>query len=193
VSRIRARESRAVGGWCLAPRYFDHLALRNILRAYARYYNDIRTHRSLDKDAPVCRPVQRTGSINAHPILGGFITTMYGFRFRYTHDVVVGCDGIRSAVRSCVFGGEGPRYGGTMCWRALAPRDALPKYYHDRHVNQCSGGGAFVISYYIRQGKFINFVAVRQQPGWTEQSWSVPSNVEEMLMAFPTRKRNCAG
>src|ERR1019366_2174899 len=26
--------------------------LRRILRTYARYYNDIRTHRSLDKDAP---------------------------------------------------------------------------------------------------------------------------------------------
>src|SRR5512143_1799852 len=32
--------------------------LRRILRAYARYYNDVRTHRSLDKDAPVPRPVQ---------------------------------------------------------------------------------------------------------------------------------------
>jgi salicylate hydroxylase len=100
-------------------------------------------------------------------------------------DVVVGCDGIRSAVRSAVFGGEGPRYVGTMCWRALAPSDALPRDYHDRHVNQWSGEGGFVISYYIRQGKFINFVAVRQQPGWTEQSWSVPSTVEEMLAGFP--------
>jgi transposase InsO family protein len=45
--------------------------LRRILRAYARYYNDIRTHRSLDKDAPVYRPVQRTGSIKSYPILGG--------------------------------------------------------------------------------------------------------------------------
>ena len=35
--------------------------LRRILRSYARYYNDIRTHRSLNKDAPVSRPVQRTG------------------------------------------------------------------------------------------------------------------------------------
>jgi transposase InsO family protein len=45
--------------------------LRRILRSYARYYNDIRTHRSLDKDAPVSRPVQRTGVINSNPILGG--------------------------------------------------------------------------------------------------------------------------
>jgi transposase InsO family protein len=45
--------------------------LRRILRAYARYYNVIRTHRSLNKDAPVSRPVQRTGNINSHAILGG--------------------------------------------------------------------------------------------------------------------------
>jgi salicylate hydroxylase len=100
-------------------------------------------------------------------------------------DVVVGCDGIRSAVRACTFGGDGPRYAGTMCWRALAPTDALPKNCHDGYVNQWSGEGGFVVSYYIRQGRFINFVCVRQQPGWTEQSWSVPSSVDEMLAAFP--------
>jgi salicylate hydroxylase len=100
-------------------------------------------------------------------------------------DVVIGCDGIRSAVRACMFGGEGPHYAGTMCWRALAPASALPKDYHDRYVNQWSGDGGFVVSYYVRQGEFINFVCVRQQPGWTEQSWSVPSSVGEMLAAFP--------
>jgi len=45
--------------------------LRRILRAYARYYNEIRTHRSLAKDAPVSRPVQRTGIIRSCAILGG--------------------------------------------------------------------------------------------------------------------------
>ncbi len=100
-------------------------------------------------------------------------------------DLVVGCDGIRSAVRACVFGGEGPHYAGTMCWRALAPSSALPKDYHDRYVNQWSGDDGFVVSYHVRQGRFINFVCVRQQPGWTEQSWSVPSSVDEMLAAFP--------
>ena len=45
--------------------------LRRILRVYAGYYNEIRTHRSLDKDAPVSRPVQRTGIISSCPILGG--------------------------------------------------------------------------------------------------------------------------
>src|SRR6201987_74570 len=45
--------------------------LRRILIAYAAYYNSVRTHRALDKDAPVVRPVQRAGSIEARPILGG--------------------------------------------------------------------------------------------------------------------------
>src|ERR1700757_5173578 len=45
--------------------------LRRVLKSYARYYNDVRTHRSLDKDAPVSRPVQQTGSIKSLLILGG--------------------------------------------------------------------------------------------------------------------------
>ena len=45
--------------------------LRRILQTYARYYNNIRTHRSLDKDAPISRPVQRTGILSSHAILGG--------------------------------------------------------------------------------------------------------------------------
>ena len=45
--------------------------LRRILRAYARYYNEIRTHRSLNKDAPASRPVQQTGIVSSRPILGG--------------------------------------------------------------------------------------------------------------------------
>ena len=55
----------------------DHLIvlseahLRRILRAYSRYYNNVRTHRSLAKDVPVSRPIQRTGTLWSHPILGG--------------------------------------------------------------------------------------------------------------------------
>jgi hypothetical protein len=45
--------------------------LRRILQSYSGYYNDIRTHRSLDKDAPVPRPVQLSGIINSHAVLGG--------------------------------------------------------------------------------------------------------------------------
>jgi transposase InsO family protein len=46
-------------------------SLRRTLKAYARYYNEVRTHRSLDKDTPEFRPVQLTGSIYSRPVLGG--------------------------------------------------------------------------------------------------------------------------
>ena len=45
--------------------------LRKILRAYALYYNSLRTHWSLSKDAPVSRPLQRVGSVSSQAILGG--------------------------------------------------------------------------------------------------------------------------
>ena len=45
--------------------------LRRILKYYARYYNETRTHLALGKDAPVSRPVQRTGVVRSRPILGG--------------------------------------------------------------------------------------------------------------------------
>jgi transposase InsO family protein len=45
--------------------------LRRILKSYAHYYNGVRTHRSLNKDVPVSRSVQRTGVISSPAILGG--------------------------------------------------------------------------------------------------------------------------
>jgi transposase InsO family protein len=45
--------------------------LRRILKSYAHYYNGVRTHRSLNQDAPVSRPVQRSGVISSRAILGG--------------------------------------------------------------------------------------------------------------------------
>jgi transposase InsO family protein len=46
-------------------------SLLRTLRAYARYYNEVRTHRSLDKDTPKARPIQFTGTVRARPVLGG--------------------------------------------------------------------------------------------------------------------------
>jgi transposase InsO family protein len=45
--------------------------LRHILMAYMEYYNAVRTHLSLGKDAPVRRLIQRAGRIEVRPVLGG--------------------------------------------------------------------------------------------------------------------------
>jgi len=49
---------------------FGEAHLRRILAAYAGYYNDLRTHLSLDKDAPGHRPIQPYGRIATRPVLG---------------------------------------------------------------------------------------------------------------------------
>ena len=45
--------------------------LRRVLQSYARYYNVWRTHRALDKDAPVHRVIESLGAIMSRPVLGG--------------------------------------------------------------------------------------------------------------------------
>jgi len=50
---------------------FGERHLRHLLLSYVNYYNTVRTHLSLAKDAPARRPVHRVGRIQARPILGG--------------------------------------------------------------------------------------------------------------------------
>jgi transposase InsO family protein len=50
---------------------FSEAHLRQILSAYATYYNQARTHLALQKDTPLRRAVQRSGAIVAIPILAG--------------------------------------------------------------------------------------------------------------------------
>jgi transposase InsO family protein len=50
---------------------FGERHLRHILPSYMNYHNAVRTHLSLEKDAPVSRAVERAGRILCRPILGG--------------------------------------------------------------------------------------------------------------------------
>src|SRR5262245_31738194 len=45
--------------------------LRRLLTEYAAYYNRLRTHRALNKDAPFHRAIQLLGAITSQPVLGG--------------------------------------------------------------------------------------------------------------------------
>ncbi len=50
---------------------FGEAHLRSVLSAYSTYYNQTRPHRSLQKDAPLYRQIERVGELAAIPILGG--------------------------------------------------------------------------------------------------------------------------
>jgi transposase InsO family protein len=45
--------------------------LRRLLTKYAAYYNELRIHRSLGKDAPIHRAIQHQGRIASEPVVGG--------------------------------------------------------------------------------------------------------------------------
>ena len=50
---------------------FGERHLRRVLQSYSVYYNETRTHLGLNKDTPLPRPIQRTGTIAATPVLSG--------------------------------------------------------------------------------------------------------------------------
>ena len=50
---------------------FSESQLRRVLASYMAYYNQVRMHLALEKDAPLHRAVQRSGAIVAIPILAG--------------------------------------------------------------------------------------------------------------------------
>ena len=50
---------------------FGERHLRHLLNSYQQYYNEVRTHLSLQKDAPLSRDIRRSGRVLSVPLLGG--------------------------------------------------------------------------------------------------------------------------
>jgi hypothetical protein len=72
---------------------FGEAHLRRIHRGYAAYYNVSRTHRSLNKDAPLQRAIERLGAVVSRPVLGG----LHHQYCRIQYSAHTGSDGLPSA------------------------------------------------------------------------------------------------
>ena len=99
-------------------------------------------------------------------------------------DLVIGADGIRSALRAQINPREAPRFTGQIAWRGLVPADAVPEGTIPRDATVWAGPGQHLVTYYVRGGELINLVAVCERTGWTEEGWSVPAEAEEIAAAF---------
>ena len=64
---------------------FGERHLRNLRRSYQQYYNECRTHLSLDKDAQLAHAVTAHGRIAVSPVLGGLHHDTAVFSFRQGH------------------------------------------------------------------------------------------------------------
>ena len=103
---------------------------------------------------------------------------------RYRSDVVIGADGIRSAVRRLGLGADQPpRFTSFVAWRGLVPLSDLPERLRTSSMTSWLSNDRHIIEYAV--GHLKNYVALALQPGWHSESWSTQSSIEEVLATFP--------
>lgn len=107
---------------------------------------------------------------------------------RVTGDVVIGADGIRSAVRASLFGPEAPRYTGYTAWRGLLPYDMLPPGLPEGAIPAGSavtfGPQRCFVRYRVDPRGVLNIVAFARLAAWTEEGWSVPADPAQPAALF---------
>jgi salicylate hydroxylase len=101
-----------------------------------------------------------------------------------TADVVVGADGVHSAVREAVAGDRAPVYSGTVGYRGLVPVAALPSLPDPTPLQFWAGPRAHLLHYSIEGGTIINFLAVVRQAEWTSPAWNEACDVGDALAAY---------
>jgi salicylate hydroxylase len=99
-------------------------------------------------------------------------------------DVVVGADGIHSAVRTSLFGAENAHFTGLMCWRGLVDPARLPSGLVAPEQTAWWGPHGHVVHYYVRRGELLNWVAHIETDSWTEESWSTEGDMPELLETY---------
>lgn len=125
-------------------------------------------------DRKCTRITQQDGVAVAHFVQGGSLEA----------DVVIGADGIHSPVRHSLFGPDEPRFTGNICWRGMVRADALPSGHVESASTNWLGPKGHVVHYYVRGGELVNYVAVYETDHWTDESWSTPATVEELLATY---------
>jgi salicylate hydroxylase len=99
-------------------------------------------------------------------------------------DLVIGADGIHSAVRKCLFGADAPHFTGCICWRGMAPVEALPRDINTTDGAMWMGPHGHVVHYPVHRGTLLNIVAHVDSDAWTEESWTHECDVSEVVTAY---------
>jgi salicylate hydroxylase len=100
---------------------------------------------------------------------------------RVEGEVLIGADGVHSRIRQQMFGDGKAQFTGIMAWRGLVPMEKLPPHQRRLVGNNWIGVGGHVVTYPLRRGELLNFVAVIERDDWRVESWTEPGSKEECL------------
>jgi salicylate hydroxylase len=99
-------------------------------------------------------------------------------------DMLLGCDGLKSAVRAHLFGMQAPRFTGHVTWRCLLPIEVAAPFLSAGRSAIFIGPGRFFNRYTVRHRTLVNCVATAKTGNWSEEGWSVPSTVAEFRAEY---------
>lgn len=99
-------------------------------------------------------------------------------------DVILAADGVRSRIRSILFGADTPRFTGYVAYRGLVPFDRLPAGVIEPTSCLSTGPQRSFTRYLLRGGSLVNFVGLTERNDWREEGWSIRASIEEMLREY---------
>ena len=103
---------------------------------------------------------------------------------RTTADIVIGADGIHSAVREILFGVAEPQFAGCVAYRGLVPAERITDLGLERGNQSWLGPGAHLVHYFVSGGRLLNFVGWTEHDTWNREDWTDRATSERALAAF---------
>ena len=99
-------------------------------------------------------------------------------------DVIIGADGIHSAVRTSLFGPDDPRFTGKICYRSVIPTAAVSGSSPSPDNGQWLGPHGTIVLYPLRGEELINVVCHYDDDGYRHESWITECSREEVLERY---------
>ena len=97
---------------------------------------------------------------------------------------VIGADGVHSAVRESMHGALGTRFTGHVAYRGMVARNDLAPDMVEEKLNIWVGPGKHVVAYPVRRGELINYVALLEEDGWDDESWTTRADAGQLAATF---------
>jgi salicylate hydroxylase len=99
-------------------------------------------------------------------------------------DVLIGADGIHSAVRGFIAPPDAPRFSGLCAFRCLVPAEDAPAMALRPVQTLWLGPGRHFVHYPISAGRLVNIVAIVPAGDWRDESWTAAGEVADLAREF---------